>query len=206
MADYQTAGKGRFDRQWESPVAQDLLFSFIVKPATGIDQWSKITFPLGLAIRSALLDYVPAHYPIQLKWPNDILINNQKCAGMLASINVDMDILILGVGLNVNQIPTQMTRTSLAALSNQKLNRFQILQDVISSIDQSIEKICSSFIDVDQWHQHAAFLNQFVSIKTTKGNKLGYFKGINKNGAMILEIEHKIEEIMSGSELRLEKN
>ena len=134
VADYQTAGKGRFDRQWESPVAQDLLFSFIVKPATGIDQWSKITFPLGLAIRSALLDYVPTHYPIQLKWPNDILINNQKCAGMLASINVDMDILILGVGLNVNQIPTQMTRTSLAALSNQKLNRFQILQDVISDI------------------------------------------------------------------------
>ena len=41
---------------------------------------------------------------------------------------------------------------------------------------------------------------------TTKGNKSGYFKGINKNGAMMLEVDHKIEEIISGSELRLENN
>ena len=103
-ADYQTAGRGRLDHKWLSPPKANLIMSAVLSVADlSPDQVATLPLVVGLAVCKSLASLFPlpsSLFPL-LKWPNDILIDGKKLAGILCERHGDN--VIVGIGVNVNQ-------------------------------------------------------------------------------------------------------
>lgn len=139
-ADFQTAGRGRLDHRWLAPPGVNLMFSAVLDVA-GREPAEVATLPLavGLAVAQALAS-LPAWQAspprLSIKWPNDVLADGRKLAGILCERNGDA--VIAGVGLNVNQIefaPELCARAvSLAQLAGRPFDRAAVLETVLKSL------------------------------------------------------------------------
>jgi BirA family transcriptional regulator, biotin operon repressor / biotin---[acetyl-CoA-carboxylase] ligase len=113
IAEQQTGGRGRLDREWTSPARAGVLLSVLFRPRVDVAAWPLIPLLAGLAVVEAVL--AVGHVEAALKWPNDILVDEAKIGGILAE-RVD-DAVVVGVGLNVSTRPAELpvsTATSLA--------------------------------------------------------------------------------------------
>jgi len=118
VAEQQTAGRGRRDRQWVSPPRAGLTLSVLLRPGAAVPERDWAAVPnraygwLPLLAGVALLEAVQqvAAVDAALKWPNDLLVNDAKCAGILAEV-VD-DAVVLGLGLNVTTRPEELPPTT----------------------------------------------------------------------------------------------
>jgi BirA family biotin operon repressor/biotin-[acetyl-CoA-carboxylase] ligase len=104
---HQTAGRGRLDRRWEAPAGANLLVSiaFAPVPANPAD----LTHRVGLAAVAAARALRP-DATVSLKWPNDVLMNDAKLAGILAQRSTASDAVVVGIGLNVGWAPDGAAR------------------------------------------------------------------------------------------------
>lgn len=104
VADQQTVGKGRLGRTWESPPGVNLYFSLILRPTLDPRFASQLTLVAAVALASALAGNLQVE-GLDIKWPNDILLNGKKLAGILTEMSAEPDAVhyvILGIGVNVN--------------------------------------------------------------------------------------------------------
>jgi len=103
--DHQTAGRGRLDRRWDAPPGANLLVSVVVTPIPVVAV--EATHRVGLAAVAAVKRFVdgPVASTVGLKWPNDVLLGDQKLAGILAQRVPDRDAVVVGLGLNVGWAP-----------------------------------------------------------------------------------------------------
>lgn len=133
VAECQTAGRGRLDRTWDAPPRSALTFSVLLRPTVAAVQWSWLPLLAAVAVaqplaRTGCLD-------VRLKWPNDVLINGRKVAGILAE-KVD-DSVVLGIGLNVLQrqgeLPTE-SATSLVLEGSEIVDRDPLLRLILRSL------------------------------------------------------------------------
>lgn len=130
-ADFQSAGRGRNNRNWKSEKGENLLFSLLIKDKTLIDKFSSLSVISAFSIIKALnLEY------LSIKWPNDIYYKDSKLCGILleAVTRNEIECLIIGIGLNVNQREFvgeyKRTPTSLYQITNQTQD-MRILKDKI---------------------------------------------------------------------------
>ena len=118
-ADYQTAGRGRLDHSWHSPRGENLILSAVL-PVEGATAEEVATLPLvaGLAVARALAAFLPAEARTGLKWPNDILVNGRKLAGILCERQDDRVIVGIGANVGTRDFPPELAAraTSLALL------------------------------------------------------------------------------------------
>lgn len=98
IAEQQTAGRGRLDRRWESPPRSGLTVSFLLRPAVPKARWSWLPLLTGVALLQAVSRL--AAIEAELKWPNDVLVEDRKLAGILATMTGDA--VVIGFGLNVH--------------------------------------------------------------------------------------------------------
>ena len=135
VAEFQRAGRGRLDHTWLSAKGENLTFSVVLAGA-GRPPSEIATLPLvvGLAVVKALASLAP----LSLKWPNDVLCEGRKLAGILCERHGDN--VIAGIGLNVNQteFPPEIAwrATSLAVLCGRCFDRETVLLDVLKSLDK----------------------------------------------------------------------
>ena len=131
-ADFQTTGRGRFQRKWVSSNSQNLLLSILLKP--NINQINYLNMAASLSIydvASWATNYSPS-----IKWPNDVLVEGQKLAGILIESEMNgnkLNYAVLGIGINVNHIPKEHKdisniSTSLKHLTHQTFSRSLILK------------------------------------------------------------------------------
>ena len=102
LADYQTAGRGQRGRSWTAPAGSALLFSVVLRPPVSVARWPEIPLAAGCAIAEG----VEAAGPVsaRLKWPNDVIVDGRKVAGVLAEgVAAAPPLVILGIGVNVSQ-------------------------------------------------------------------------------------------------------
>src|SRR5271169_2564481 len=109
IADYQSKGRGRLNRNWLSEKDKSLLFSILLLPKRDIKTYPQLTMLSALAIATTIEDL--SGLQPEIKWPNDVYLNQKKCSGVLSEIkgsdkrlssNSDCYI-VMGLGLNVNQ-------------------------------------------------------------------------------------------------------
>lgn len=100
--DHQTAGRGRLDRRWDAPAGRNLLVSIVFAPVPAIAAQS--THRVGLAVVAAVRRLLPDGR-VALKWPNDVLLDDRKLAGILAQRSPVLDGVVVGLGLNVGWAP-----------------------------------------------------------------------------------------------------
>lgn len=143
VADKQTAGKGQSKNTWISEEG-GLYFSFVLRPEKNINLISLIT---GLSIKQTLEKYTNPQN-IKIKWPNDILLNNKKIAGILTEGRFEgnkVEFIIVGCGININQknFPylTENTPTSLYLENNSIYDKNIILDDFLNILKKNYSKL-----------------------------------------------------------------
>ena len=135
VAEQQTAGVGRFERPWHSEPESGLYVSVVLRPSLIADELPLITLALGLATIDAIRK--ATGIVCDLRWPNDVLIHDTKCAGILTEL--DGAAVIAGIGINVNhvQFPAELNgiATSLRIASGGMQSRERVLAELLPAID-----------------------------------------------------------------------
>jgi BirA family biotin operon repressor/biotin-[acetyl-CoA-carboxylase] ligase len=135
-ADEQTAGQGRFGRLWHSETGTGLYFSLILRLALNANDLPLVTLALGLAAREAIID--TTGIVTDLRWPNDLLIADRKCAGILTQM--ESGAVVAGIGVNVSQtdLPADIAAiaTSLRLSSGHTHSRERIFIRLLPAIDE----------------------------------------------------------------------
>jgi BirA family biotin operon repressor/biotin-[acetyl-CoA-carboxylase] ligase len=136
VAGYQTAGKGRAGRAWLAPAGSSLFVSILLKPA-GIDPTIYSFLPLlaGLAMTRCVSEFLP-NSNVSLKWPNDVLVDENKIAGVLSELLPTQDGVVIGAGLNVKQQQSDLpisAATSMALSGGNELNLDRILASYLAN-------------------------------------------------------------------------
>ena len=194
IADEQTAGRGRLNRKWFTPRGTALAFSLILHPSSP-SHLSRTVGLAALAIADACL--IRGLTP-RIKWPNDILLNGKKVAGILIETvwsGEDMDSLIIGMGLNVykESVPPedlQFPATSIEDELGQYPDREKLLKDILSSFMVRRTQIGTDYF-MKSWEDLLAFRGKQVQITANEGDPLtGELIGLESDGSLRLRTEH----------------
>jgi len=133
-ADEQTAGQGRYGRVWHSEPGAGLYVSIVVRNPFPADALPVVTLALGLATSEAI--FKATDVSCDLRWPNDVLIQSKKCAGILTQL--EGSAIIAGIGINVNHggFPDELSAiaTSLRIASGRVHSRERLLVELVSSV------------------------------------------------------------------------
>lgn len=136
VTEHQTAGRGRLDRVWETPARTSLTFSVLVRPDAPAADWGWLPLLAGYAVQAALADRLP---DVALKWPNDVLVEDRKVAGILVE-RVETPhgpMAVIGTGINVDQtldeLPVALA-TSVVLETGEPVDRTGLLGQVLGSL------------------------------------------------------------------------
>jgi BirA family biotin operon repressor/biotin-[acetyl-CoA-carboxylase] ligase len=144
VAEEQTAGHGRYGRTWHSEKGAGLYMSEVLRLKICTDSLPVVTLCLGLAASEAIQSV--AGIACDLRWPNDVLADGRKCAGILVQIHEQT--LVVGIGINVNQteFPQEIENlaTSLRLASGREHSREQLLEKLIAGIDSHTEMLMAN--------------------------------------------------------------
>jgi BirA family biotin operon repressor/biotin-[acetyl-CoA-carboxylase] ligase len=189
VADRQLKGRGRLARLWRSAQG-GLYFTMVLKPEMPPALGARVSFAasLHLALTLKRLHGVEA----RVKWPNDILVDEKKIAGMLSLMEAEVDridFLNIGIGLNVNNDPSKQEpgATSLKRLLGHAVSRKQILADFLDAFEPQLTESALSTV-IDQWKAHTVTLNRPVKIVTTRESLSGIARDIDPAGGLVLEL------------------
>ncbi len=141
VADYQRAGRGRQGRSWLAAPGDALMSSIVFReqaPAPTPWRWTSLA---SVALAESIQEVLPAVTPA-IKWPNDVMLDDRKVAGILAETTWDGEqlVAVVGVGVNVNSTPADLERvgaaaTSLRIAAGQSVDRGQLLLTLVRRMD-----------------------------------------------------------------------
>ncbi|MCP4746794.1 MAG: biotin--[acetyl-CoA-carboxylase] ligase [Desulfobacteraceae bacterium] len=189
VAEKQTHGRGRLNRAWQSDKG-GLYFTVILKPDIPPSEAAKINFAAALELVHTLNELCGIR--ACLKWPNDVLVENAKLAGILSQMVTEMDMvqfLSVGVGINVNNCPTGIDppAVSVFQLVGRKTLRAQILSCFLDRFEKRLTSDSLKDI-VPDWKQKTITLGRRVKVKTTRNTYEGLAIDIENDGGLILEL------------------
>lgn len=178
VADEQTRGRGRFDRTWDSEPSEDILTSIIVCPRPSISGQLTIMASLGVALAvETLTDSI-----VEIKWPNDVLVNGKKICGVIAEGSMVADTFagILGIGLNVNMRPTAVDgrnyrATSIRDLSgsDRSVNRVAVLSVLLEKLSEVYDAVDRGESIMPEWRERLKMLGSETSVSMGTNNSVG---------------------------------
>jgi len=196
-AEAQSKGRGRLGRVWSSPKARGLYFSFVLRPSLPLNQLAQLTLMSAVALAEAIED-ISGLAPL-IKWPNDILLEDRKLAGILTELRAESDqvkFVVIGIGLNVNTSPHQLTQgaSSLKVAAGQSFNRVLVFQAVLRSLDKWYSRLLHhEFVLVmEEWKKRSATLNKRVRIADSDGIIEGQAIDLDEDGALLIRKDNGI--------------
>ncbi|MBK8907212.1 MAG: biotin--[acetyl-CoA-carboxylase] ligase [Rhodospirillales bacterium] len=206
----QTQGRGRHGRSWSSPRG-NLHVSFLLRPQCPIAQALQIGFVASLAVAATVADLLTDAHDVRCKWPNDVLVNGRKVAGLLLESASDsrgqVAWLVLGIGLNVAWRPDDVAgafcATSLAHEGVGATDLRPILDRLCGRIDDSLaEWKTAGFAAVrNRWLGIAYALGEQVSVRLADETASGRFVGLDASGAMLLSDERGVERLICAGDV-----
>ncbi len=205
-ADEQTAGHGRHGRQWHSERGTGLYFSIVLRLPLLEPAWMPVmTMALGLATAEAIQQSTGV--ACDLRWPNDVLIGERKCAGILSQLHGTA--IVAGIGINVNQsqFPSDVERTaiSLRIATGREQSRERLLAAVLDEIDR--------YCDILTMQGPAAIFDLFgrassyvagrrVTVDLPEGQVTGTTAGLTQTGSLRLLLDNGREEMIVAGGVR----
>jgi BirA family transcriptional regulator, biotin operon repressor / biotin---[acetyl-CoA-carboxylase] ligase len=142
LAEEQTAGRGRGAHSWHSARSAGIYCSVILRPQLPPSEILILSLAIGIAVRAAI-EQVDSRVHVDLKWPNDLLIGNQKFCGILAEMNAEptrVRHIVVGIGINVNHssFPKEITdqATSLRLATGSEWSRVELAAALLKSLDR----------------------------------------------------------------------
>ncbi len=194
IANTQTRGRGRLKRRWVTLPDAALAFSLILRPRREEAERLSLFSPLGaLGISKALED----HYDLrpQIKWPNDILLERRKVAGILVEVvwqGSDLRGVVIGIGVNVrpDAVPPAdqllFPATSVEQVAGQTVDRIELLRAILESIFYWRKQLLNETF-FQSWEERLAFRNEWVRLEGTGKEPIeGEVVGIDPSGDLLL--------------------
>jgi BirA family biotin operon repressor/biotin-[acetyl-CoA-carboxylase] ligase len=202
--DNQTKGRGQRGTVWSSNIGQNIISSIILKPKfLSIENSFYLSKITALAIYDVLTDILTSgQYDIKIKWPNDILVNQQKIAGILIETNIANTAIkevVIGIGFNVNQMrfdEFERFATSLRLLTANDFDRELILNLLCEKIEKWYLKLKQqklAFIDTS--YLAVLFgMNKQMPFTDSVGNRFeGKIVGVSNNGKLKIQLSNSVE-------------
>jgi BirA family biotin operon repressor/biotin-[acetyl-CoA-carboxylase] ligase len=193
VADEQTAGRGRIGRRWVAEPGSSLLCSILLRPEIQPNRLGPLPLAIGIAVAETVESFIAIS--AELKWPNDVLIQRRKVAGILVQSRLSgngVDFLNIGIGMNVNAPVESLPdgATSLQVATGRAIDR----DDVLGVLIQRVNRAYSAYLstggnpDLDEWKRRAILLGEEVSVRRDHDEVGGRFVGIDEEGRLILEV------------------
>lgn len=203
LADSQSGGKGRMGRSWTSPPG-NLYFSLVLKSQKSIAEISQISFLSAVSMGLAISEFDQKktdEAKINYKWPNDILIDGKKVAGIL--LEKDSDFVVVGIGVNINSHPQNISYPA-CNLENRGflVNQENLLKKFLDNFSDLYQKWQNfGFTPIrNLWLARAYNLGKEININLPEKSLLGVFKDLDKNGNLIISSANT-EIIISSAEI-----
>ena len=196
LAGIQTSGKGQRDAIWESDSNKNILCSYVYFPDNmSVDSLAIFNCCFSLAVITALSQF---GIDASIKWPNDILINNKKVAGILIENEIShgqIKSMIFGLGLNVNQLLfNNHLATSMAIVQETTYDLNEVSVTISKEINQWVSyiEINNSWIKT-QYLNHLFGYQKLLRFKIWSGEVVGTINGVNDRGELEVELQGKVE-------------
>lgn len=206
LAEYQEAGRGRRGRQWLSPFGSNLYLSMYWRLDAGMAAAMGLSLIVGVAIAEALQSL--GADDIKVKWPNDLYYQDKKLAGILIEMTGqagDAAHLVIGMGLNVAMTEKEGTDidqawTNLAQASGSLPERNQLAATLIQRLHETLEHYEQVGLDgfIERWNRLDNYLDRPVKLLIGQRVVEGIARGINNQGALLLETEQGLMPYVGG--------
>jgi BirA family biotin operon repressor/biotin-[acetyl-CoA-carboxylase] ligase len=208
VAEYQTAGRGRLDRRWESPPGASLLLSILLRPRIDPSELHLCTAAVALAAAEASLT-VGGVSPT-LKWPNDLLVGESKLAGVLAEAEFDqgrVSAVIVGIGINVAWGgPDGVGGTCLNDQAGRAIDREALMQGLLTALTprraslDSLEGRCHL---ADELRRQCSTVGQQVRVEMASETVTGLAQEIDDAGHLIVQTTNGTRTVSAGDVVHL---
>jgi BirA family biotin operon repressor/biotin-[acetyl-CoA-carboxylase] ligase len=197
-AEHQTDGRGRHGRAWTDTRGQNLLFSVVLRPQMPPDRLGLLSIAAGVAVAETVDAFVSPHRAA-LKWPNDVLLEGRKACGMLLESSLatppHSSVVVLGVGLNVNQtaFPDALadTATSLCLVSGRRVPRAPLLARLLAALERRSDAVQQGRAAAvrSAYEERLASLHEptTLHVPNTNRSRSGTVQGITPTGALRLD-------------------
>ncbi|MEA2756696.1 MAG: BirA family transcriptional regulator [Aliidongia sp.] len=201
----QTGGRGRLDRSWISPRG-NLFVSAILRPDAMPAQAAELSFVAALAVTEAVESFLPDTAKVTLKWPNDVLVDNGKLAGILLEARSGpaglVDWVVLGIGVNIAEAPagTSYPTVCLGGLSGAIPSVGAVLARLVQALASWLE--CwdrRGFAPIRAaWLDRAHGLGERLEIRHGGEPVIGRFLDLDLDGALLLETPSGVRRVTAG--------
>ncbi len=208
LADAQHRGKGRLGRQWVSPPGVNIYCSVLLRPDILPFEAFELTFLSAVAV-ARTIERVAKLTP-QIKWPNDVLVNGQKVAGLLNEMNAETEkvhFVILGIGVNLNmrrdQFPAELRHpaSSLVLESGTAVDRTAFVRELLVNLDGLYQAYLEEGYGPvrEEWLARCHMIGRTVSVAQQGEPLVGRVRGIDDSGALLITAaDGRVERILSG--------
>ncbi|NRF31301.1 bifunctional biotin--[acetyl-CoA-carboxylase] ligase/biotin operon repressor BirA [Vibrio coralliilyticus] len=213
LAEYQAKGRGRRGREWVSPFGSNLYLSMFWRLDAGMAAAMGLSLVVGVAIVEALEEM--GLTGVKLKWPNDLYYHDKKLAGILVEMSGQAGAaanLVIGMGLNLMMSETTEGITQPWAsldevADNQQIDRNQLAISMITTLHKALDdyELYGMAGFVERWNRLDNFINRPVKLLMGPREISGIARGINEQGAVLLETENGLETFIGG-EISLRPN
>jgi BirA family biotin operon repressor/biotin-[acetyl-CoA-carboxylase] ligase len=192
IADFQSAGRGRLDRRWESPPGASLLCSILLRPDVGPDQLQLVVACVALSTRAALVRLSGVRP--SLKWPNDLIVNDAKISGLLAEIVSVDDRLAVVVGIGVNLThdgPANVLSTNVRAKSGVTISAAALLDILLEELEVRralLDSVEGQTSLREEYRRALVTLGQMVRVERSHDVIVGRATTLDEFGQLIVEV------------------
>jgi BirA family biotin operon repressor/biotin-[acetyl-CoA-carboxylase] ligase len=197
VAGEQTAGRGRLQRHWISPKDAGLYFSIVMRPQFEQNIWPLLTLMAAVAVHDALLEACALETDI--KWPNDIMVNDRKLCGILAE-TVETPIgraVVLGIGINLTtgSLPPELETVAISveAACNVKPDLEVVLDALVRTLASHYEVLNQSQGPeeiIRQWCARSSYAEgKLIRVSGSSESLVGTTRGLERDGALRVEID-----------------
>lgn len=207
IAENQSSGKGRLGRQWVTFSGRGIYFSIILRPPISPSKASGLTIVAAVALSFTLDEFNITNH--EIKWPNDILINGRKTAGILSEIKADpdsIDFIIVGIGINLNVSPElwpdeiKDIATSVIDATDEEIDRCSFLQELLYNFEKYyfmfLKGDFSKIIDI--WKDRSGIINKKIRATLIDESFTGTVTSVNSEGFLVVATENGERLINSG--------
>jgi len=209
-ANRQTKGRGRLSRKWLGDNSGNVYMSVILKPKDFNSYPAiNVTQYMSVVVSRVLKEY----YGItsEIKWPNDILVDGAKIAGILAETSIKnsrVNAIVLGLGLNVNMPLSVISKidkkaTSLKVLSGREFDVQACIKHIADEFFKDYDEFIKqgfSFIR-DEYIEKSCFLNKKIKIDNSLKNGEYFISSVDENGMLVAVDENKVEQTLISGDL-----
>lgn len=198
VTDHQTRGRGQKGTTWVTSPGENLTFSLLLRPRYIEQRLFALTQTVAIALREAIQPYCPKAL-VQIKWPNDILIDRKKVAGVLIESQWEGTSIkgtVVGIGLNVNQVdfPTEILHktTSLALVTGTACDRGAIVWDILLRLQHWYQKLMEGESPGRAYLRDLYGYQEAVPLRWNDGEGKHQVLGVNAAGHLAIQLSERI--------------